>query len=185
MKLSAMPSASPNIAQHDITRIELTSPRQRFFLFATGFWLFAWGAAEVVMVREFLAGQIESSLLVAFGWFLGWTLTGAVTFYTWLWYLCGKEIITIDSQILTIRREVFGVGTNREFPLSKIRNLEIASANQHGIWQLENPFYLWAMRSGTISFQVERIIYRFALSCDPTQAQLLIEKISFASKLSS
>jgi hypothetical protein len=70
-------------------------------------------------------------------WLLGWTVGGAFALYALLSLAVRKEIVSLRSGSLTIKRAVLGVGLTREYDLAHTKNLRVSPkpANQFG-WDM-------------------------------------------------
>src|SRR5574341_855859 len=78
------------------------------FLFV---WLALWAATEFFQLRTLLT-KPEVSLVF---FFIVWTLGGGLCLYIWLWMIAGREIISLQTGILTIKRSLFGYVRAREY----------------------------------------------------------------------
>jgi hypothetical protein len=85
-------------------------------LFLTA-WLVGWGFGEVFAARELLSGKPGPPDLFVAAWLAAWTVGAGAAICVWLWMAKAREVIVLQRDALTVRREVLGVGPAREYDL--------------------------------------------------------------------
>lgn len=113
-------------------------------------WLGGWFMGECFAIRALFNGVPGGVNLFLLFWLCGWTLGGIYIIFAILWTLAGKEIITISRGMLRVERKIFGLGTDREYLISEIKNFRVIeedmfSRNRHGSMRF------WGM-GGNINF---------------------------------
>jgi hypothetical protein len=142
-------------------------------LFLTA-WLVGWAFGEVSVTRELLFGRPREASLFLAAWLAMWTVGGGWAIYTWLWMAVGKEIVSLRPGVLSIRRDVLGLGRTHEYDLAHVRHLRLAP-------QASDPFgwsggmRFWGMGSGLIAFDYGAKTFRFGAAVDEAEASQIDE----------
>ena len=133
-------------------------------------WIFGWQlGGEAFSVEDFAgAGGAGPGLFILL-WLVGWTLGGGFALYTWLWNLAGKEIVTLDSQALTHRRQIARLGLTRRYDVTHIKDLRVAPPQRSRRGAHGTPF------GGTIAFDYGSRTVRFGQGIDEPEAKDLVE----------
>ncbi len=155
-------------------RIVIPARRNWFILLFLAVWLVGWAFGELSAIGVlFDVGPMRTgrrsapSAFLAF-WLLGWTFGGAAAAYTWLWNLCGREIVRIDGAALAISREPIPFPRSREFDWTQVRNLRVSPSLRPR--QNFSP--------GTIAFDYGARTHGFGRGLDEAEAQMLIDAIA-------
>ena len=137
----------------------------------------------------FLSGQMISPdgfhKLAAFGI---WLAGSGLILYLWLWIVAGREVIRVGYKSLIVRKEVFGIGPEREFELSRVRNLRYRDppfqpkpyAGINSGTELNHALDLFKW-SGNIAFDYDGQRESFGRELDRAEAKHLIELIEYHS----
>lgn len=158
--------------------LEIVIPAKRnpfLMLFLTA-WLVGWCFGEVFAIRELLIGHDNAPDLFLIAWLVMWTVGGALALYTWLWMARGFEVILLRPDVLTIRRDVLGLGRTKEYDLSHVSNLRVAP----GTW---NPYdwtgamQFWGIGGGPVAFDYGSRTFRFAASVDEAEARKIVNEL--------
>jgi hypothetical protein len=88
-------------------------------------WLGGWATGEAFALRQLFGGAapLPAQAFLAV-WAAFWTLGGAGAIAACLWMLMGHERLTLGPDALTLRREVFGLGRAKRYPLDRVTRLE-------------------------------------------------------------
>jgi hypothetical protein len=141
-----------------------------------GGWLIGWTAALYFMRQEamderggfgFLAPLIV--FLALFGWF--------AAFFFLLWSLAGREIISIEGNMLILKKSLFGQGKERKFQLSKIHNPRADPSGNLNPTK-SRTIYPRASRQkkkGEIAFDYEQTTHQFGENLEPHAARRICE----------
>src|SRR5262249_20464891 len=78
------------------------------------FWLIAWGFGEVMAARALIHDDGPPQLFLG-AWLAMWTFGGFTAIYTWLSQMIGKELITLTTSTLNVKRDVTGFEPTREY----------------------------------------------------------------------
>lgn len=106
-------------------RILLPVKTERWRRLLHALWFAVWMAGEAALVAALLGWQPVAlpprPLLIAF--LAAFTAAGGFMLYRFLWYATGREIFVATRDMLTVRREILGIGRPRGFEREKIRSL--------------------------------------------------------------
>lgn len=165
-------------------RIEIPARRSWFLIAFLGVWLSGWFLGEAFALGTVLSWLLgwqlggpfsgedvvsaAPSLFLLF-WLAGWTLGGGFALYTLLWNLVGKEVVTLDSQALTHRRQVGRFGLTRRYDVTQVKDLRLAPPQRSRRGAHGTPF------GGIIAFDYGSRTVRFAQGIDEAEAKDLIE----------
>src|ERR1700742_1553015 len=99
------PYAGRAIIQDNFDHVVITIPAKRnwFIILFTLFWMGGWFMGETSAGKNVFTNFNGAGLFMIF-WLGAWTIGGAFAFSMLIWNLIGKEIITVFSGVLTIRR---------------------------------------------------------------------------------
>lgn len=151
-----------------------------FEIFLFGGFLFAWsGGLGWFIVSGQMIGPDIFHELAGFGIWLGGT---GVILYLLLWNLAGREVITIGYKALTTRREMLGLGMEREFELSRVRRPHFAPfdyrpRNQQGASQEISPAALMHQWCGDVVFEYDDQTHYFGVELGREEVKYLVELI--------
>jgi hypothetical protein len=157
--------------------LEIVIPAQRnlFVILFLGSWLVGWCMGEISAIARLVKGPQAESEEMLLVWLVLWTLGGLFAGYTWLWNLAGKERILLGPSTLCIRRDIFGIGKTRAYPLYRIRNLRPASAP--GLPPERTVALKLAGLIGAISFEHEGRTVSFGGGLSREEAELIIARM--------
>ena len=144
--------------------------------------LAVWSIGEIMVPILFLRGATPSPPLVfVASWFIAWTLAGAFMIHAWAWHLGGREIIELDDQTLTKKRELFGFGIPKKFNVAEITNLRILPQSlpmrdtEERLTAMMAEF--WGLRGGIMAFDYGPKTYRLGFGVDEPEAQQIMEAL--------
>lgn len=152
-------------------RIVIPSRKSWFIILFLGFWLCGWLAGEVFTIITLFSGKGPSAFLLF--WICGWTVGGVFAGLTFLWQINGKEIVVLNGSMLTIMRKACGLGPDKSYALSDVKNLKpcpIPSDPRHPA----NFFGFFGAFYGAISFDYGMRTVKFGASLDEPEASYLV-----------
>lgn len=167
--------------------LEITIPStKRWFMIAfLAFWLIGWAFGEITAGIMLVGGLItlltqNGTDLSAFSfvglfmlvWFTLWTIGGITAIYTLFWSLAGKEVIQVNLQGITIRKQIFGMGRSKEYLADYIKDLRI-SPPPHNRYRRRG----FVFASGIIGFDYGAKTFRFGNGVDEAEAKLILAEI--------
>ncbi len=104
--------------------VEITIPAQKnwFVIIFISFWLCMWLLFEILMPTLFLNdGGPGPGIVFGIVWLGGWTVGGVFAASTWWWNVSGKEVVTVTSGVLTIKRKG-SLAKTRSYDLAEAKN---------------------------------------------------------------
>lgn len=158
-------------------RIIIPCGRSLFVICLLGFWICCWAVAEVLVPAQFLHSDEPSegrSLMLA--WLAVWTVGGVVAIYAWLWQVMGKEIVTVQGQTFTTRRDIGGFGFDKEYNLLQISNLRAEPVGFSPL-NVTSALQLWGIGGGVIAFDYGARTYQLGPGLDETEANQAVTAI--------
>lgn len=158
-------------------RIVMPCRRSWFVILFLGFWICGWAVGEVTVSRQFLQGDAPPDGEVFMLTWLGvWTIGGLFAIYAWLWQMVGKEILTVQGQKFRTRRDIAGVGFDKDYDLVQMRDLRMQLSGFSPI-DLSSSLQLWGVGGGVIAFDYGARTYRFGAGLDEAEAKQVVTAI--------
>jgi hypothetical protein len=109
-------------------------------------------------------------------WLVLWTFGGVSALSAVAWNLAGKEIVSINPNILIIRHDVLGMGRSWEYDASQVCYLRCSSfVSNPSNPSFQQPFS--GMVGPGIVFDYGARTYRFGIGLDEAEARLLVTEI--------
>jgi len=157
------------------TVIEIAARKNWPMILFMTVWLCGWAVGEYFALQTLLSSDapIYANAFIIF-WLLGWTIGGGFAFYTVLRQLFGREILTVESGVLTLRRTVSGLGGKREFETGRIKNIMIIPDHAVGIRKMEGK-KIPGRLGGRIKFDYDEKSIRFGMSLSTEEAATVVE----------
>jgi len=158
--------------------IEIIIPARKslFVNFFLILWLLAWAYGEVVIINRLLINdnQTPDAFIVIFA--CGWTLSGMLASFIWLWNAMGREIIRIDDHELKLSREYVWFARSKFYETKYMRNLRISDLSPSSL-AMGGGMEYWGLSGGTITFDYGPTPTKIGLGLDETEAERIIEAI--------
>ncbi|NVM79510.1 hypothetical protein FHW83_005351 [Duganella sp. SG902] len=142
-------------------------------------WLGGWAMGETNVAGQLLHGGGKTAAAFLVFWLVAWTLGGIFALGSVLWQLAGREVLTANSTALIHRVEIFGLGVNRSYAASGIKNLRATerpaspTSNQRVLFP---P--LFGAGHGLIAFDYGARTIRTGSSLDEAEAKLLVSSLA-------
>ena len=158
--------------------IEIIIPARKslFVNFFLILWLLAWAYGEVVIINRLLIndGQTPDAFLVIFA--CGWTLSGMLASFIWLWNARGREIIRIGDDELKLSREYVWFSRSKFYETKHIRDLRISDLSPSSLATGGGMEY-WGLSGGAITFDYGPAQAKIGLGLDEAEARHIIQAI--------
>jgi len=158
-------------------QISIPAKRNVFIVLFMSYWLVGWAVGEVMVPSVFLRKEMPPSMMIfTLAWLGAWTVGGGFAIYMLLWMIFGREIVSLGSRSLGLKRDVLGFGRLKEYDVSHIHNLRVSS----GSW---NPFdftsalQFWGIGGGMIAFDYGSKTCRFGTSLEEAEANQLVQQL--------
>ena len=136
----------------------------------------AWAYGEVVIVDRLLTntGQTPDAFIVIFA--CGWTLSGMLASFIWLWNVRGREIIRISDPELRLSREYVWFSRSKSYETKYIRNLRVSDLSPSSL-AMGGGMEYWGLSGGTITFDYGSIPTKIGLGLEEVEARNIIETV--------
>ena len=155
------------------TGLEISIPAKLhlFVLLFLSVWLAIGGAVGYFVFRTLLT---EPEVSVFF-WLIFWTLPGGAALYICLWMIAGKEIITLQSGVLTIKHSLFGWVRVRAYDVRHVSHLRVDPEP----YDSEGPRLaaVYPFRTGPIAFEYGAKTIRFADGVSEAEAHEIVGEL--------
>ena len=175
MDESAEPADRATIADSG-DALEVSIPVQKDWvrIFFHTVWMIGWVWGGARVTQRLLSGNDpHGDRLFLMAWLGFWAIGVVFGAATWLWSVAGVERIRFRSDAVSLRREVFGVGTSRDYDASRVGKLRLADDFRKGSDQLQPA----NQKGGKIAFVYEDTTVQFGLRLDRGEAARIILKI--------
>jgi len=159
--------------------LEVTIPARRnlFIVLFLACWLLGWAWGEVTVSSQVGREGIKGAGLFIIAWLAAWTLVGTGAIFAWCWQIAGREHITLASDSLLVRYEIFSIGLTREYGLSDVKSLRVSMPTLDPT----NPsaaFRFWGFGGGPIAFDFGPRTIRMGNGLDEAEARSIVEAFS-------
>lgn len=189
------PSYNRAIVEHDDATLRITIPVARM-PFMTAFvviWLAGWGFLVLSAIPALLRGAPLEGQHFKFLWMieetekgqdfiyfmLYWLASGLVIYTVFLgialWYFAGKEIIELDSTTLKRIRQVPLFRHVREYRVTDVANLRLASDMWLPSWMPAQRVSFFTFTGGRIAFDYGRSTHHLGLELSDGDTKNIIE----------
>ncbi|NYE60837.1 hypothetical protein FHW58_001989 [Duganella sp. 1224] len=159
-------------------RVVIPASRNWFSILFFGAWLCGWAVGETRVAGQLLDPVNKPATAFSLFWLICWTLGGIYVFGSILWQFAGREVLTANSLALTYRIEMFGVGVNRSYSASDIKNLRTTEYAVAPNWSQRGTFPpLFGSGRGLIAFDYGTRTIRIGSSLEEAEAKALLTSL--------
>ena len=166
-------------------RIILPSKKNFLLIFWYGLWLIMWifmtGSITFFLTFFILSAIKENnSGMWIFAMFITFMLLfllgiGLPAIYQFFWQLTGKEIISINSAIMSVTKQIFGWKKVYEYGIMDMKDLRASTPQQDLFARVKILQY--SKQNGMIAFDYGAKTFRFGLDIDEAEAKQIISEI--------
>lgn len=139
-------------------------------------WMIVWSIAEIEIIGNLLDYEGETPDAFMVFWACGWTLSGLLAAFIWLWNMKGREIVRISEHELIRSREYVFFSRSKKYATELITNLGLTDNSPYAL-EMGGGMEFWGLSGGKISFNYGPGIYKFGLGIDESEATRIIEVI--------
>jgi len=152
--------------------VHIKTKKNWFMLFFLPVWLTGWTLGGIVAITSVVT-RPDLFLVV---WLCGWAVGEAWAICSFLWNAFGEEKISIQGGLFTHKREVFGRGLARVFPLHELINLR--ASGFFGDSSSGNPMAPWGLAGGTVAVDTRYgDTYKFGIHLEEKDAVALAKTL--------
>lgn len=136
----------------------------------------AWAYGEAVVINRLFNndGQIPDAFIVFYA--CGWTLSGMLAIFIWLWNNRGREVIRISDTELIRSREYVWFAKSKVYATQYITNLRVSDLSPTSL-EMGGGMEFWGLAGGTITFDYDSGLGKIGLGIDEAEAGRIIEVI--------
>lgn len=156
--------------------ISIPSGKNWFIIIFLTIWLAGWIVGEITAPLSLFWAEDPGDRFFTITWLIGWTIAGSFFIFVWLWSIFGKEIITVNSVYLVIKRDILGWGKLRQYQVSHIKDIRVSTFFSFP-WSFESSMQFWGIGGGLIAFDYGPRTYRFASGVDEAEAKEILKSI--------
>lgn len=182
------PSAGRSIISQNFQclTIEIPAKKNWFAIVFISIWMLGWLAGEVfVFVAVFTSDQPLLANAFLLFWLIGWTVGGVMAFLMLAWQLGGKEIISLENNLLKIEKSIEGIGRKKFYDIHTIKNLSIQPTQDLGFWGKSYSINMPNIKNGKIKFDYGMKTIKFADEIDEAEARMIMNKLKERAELIS
>jgi hypothetical protein len=175
MLIRPRPMRSRLLQRDGAIHARIPSHRSISSAFLGGLLVAAWLSSLVFLAAAYLKpprspyGNDGPSWAIQISFLLVWLAAGCAWAYLWLWNLIGREEVTIDGQVIAVRR--WPLGRRREYDVRHVRRLR-ASPSARSSFRDPSGFF-----GGALAFDYGARTVRLGNGIDEAEAQLIVESI--------
>ena len=141
--------------------VRLAMRKSWLILVALTFWIVAWTIGGAMVIASLVAGNLHEAGFLSI-WLVMWLLAEVFVGLAWLWHVFGREVATVSSETLSIKRDVFGLGPGRAYNTSQVTNLRaLRYFGSFTSWSF--GMVTWGLSGGTVAFGYRGKTHRFSI----------------------
>ena len=164
-----------------LSTVELKIPSDKnWFLVITLFpVILIWLLIEIFIVPQLIFSNVTGGSTFLF-WICGWTFGGAFAIRMWLWHTIGKTKISVQNNILTIKKQNDLFSKQKHFELKKVQNIHIQNRDIERTQFIIRRNYLFSNKTKTVAFIYEHRTIRMVDWLDLIDATFVLDKLKTA-----
>ena len=139
-------------------------------------WLAGWTFGGIMAMKWILHPEPSTPRAFIWVWLVGWASGESWAVYQWFWTAFGKEIVQIREGALTVKRDIFGCGRSRSFPVGTVTNLR-ASGMFPSASYWDNYLAQLKLGGGTVGFDSKGQTQRFGIQLTEPEAQEVVREL--------
>ncbi len=136
----------------------------------------AWVYGEIVIIGRLFSNEEQNpdAFIVIFA--CGWTLSGMLAMFVWLWNNKGRELIRINDDELKRSREYVWFSRSKIYQTAYISKLRISDLSPTSL-EMGGGMEFWGLTGGSICFDYKSSLGKIGLGIDEAEAGRIIEVI--------
>lgn len=158
--------------------ISIPAKRNGFIVVFLGFWLCGWAMGEIFAIGGVsgLFGEERGPGLFLLFWLGGWTVGGFFAIRTFFWNLRGREVITVESGLLTVDMKGALFVKTKTYDLNEAKCFRVQE-DEASAWGNRRNNSLAINNGGTIRFDYGMQTVKFAGGIDEAEAKMLLRQL--------
>jgi len=150
------------------------SPFLSIFLIA---WMLAWTYGELEIINRLIEYEGDSPDAFIVFWACGWTSSGFLAAFIWLWNMKGEELIRVSNDELLRYRNYALFARSQAYRTELISNLRLTELTPNSV-EMSGGMEFWGLAGGAISFDYGWGIQKLGLGLGKSQASEVITAIN-------
>ncbi|MFN8254959.1 MAG: hypothetical protein U0W24_04670 [Bacteroidales bacterium] len=167
------------IIDERFNEIKITIPTKKnwFIIIFFCVWLSGWFFGETSALYE-ISNSNEAEGFLSF-WLIGWTIGGLIACFTVLWMLFGQEVIIVDNNLLSVHRNIFGIGIKKEYGITEIKKIRIDASYNYSsnMWGRNRGLDYIGLKGGIIKFDYGFKTISIGAAIDEAEGEFILNKI--------
>lgn len=132
-------------------------------------WMVGWYFGESSEIPKVIKGLLSGKVpIFELAWLVMWTFGGVFLSFWIIWRLLGSEVIMVENERLSLRKQIAGMGTSREFETSQIAALRFRPEYGSGR----------SYRESRVELDYGAKTYDFGAGIQPAEASQLLRLIA-------
>lgn len=161
--------------REDGFRVEIESPKLVYIIAFAPAFLVMWALGVLMVGFGLLSGRASPFTLV---WLLGWGVGGFSALYVLLWTLVGKEVVELEADVLSIKREVIWRGRARRYSVAGVCDMRVSTHREPFLFSRESNSDFYGFGPGTVTFEYRGHTERFGIQLEEREAVTLVSRIT-------
>jgi hypothetical protein len=140
-------------------------------------WMLGWAYGELEIISRLFEYEGDSPDAFMIFWACGWTLSGFLAAFIWLWNMKGEELIHVSDDELLRYRNYALFSRSQTYQTEFISNLRLTELTPTSV-EMSGGTEFWGLGGGAISFDYGSSIQKFGLAIGESQASEVIAAIN-------
>jgi len=141
-------------------------------------WLLLWTLCGMIVFSQFFVNHSKETKLFMFVWFIFWLYFEYKIGYAYMWRKAGKEIIKLNREGISIKRDINGSGKEKFYSKDTIKDFKIVDFSSKNIALHMNTSF-WAVGGETLKFESLGKAIAFGMQLSETEAKEVYKQIKF------
>jgi len=155
--------------------VSIPARRRWFAALFLAFWLVGWAFGEVTVARRLFVGSEPPPVFLVV-WLSLWTVGGAFAVTALAWGVAGRELVTVKGGVLSVRREVLGVGRTWDYDADKVHGLRVSPAG-FDPFSMAGSLRVWGLSGGPMAFDYGARTVRIGAGLDEAEAASVVREL--------
>lgn len=141
-------------------------------------WLLLWTLCGMIVFSQFFVNHGQQTKIFMFVWFIFWIYFEYKIVFAYMWRKGGKEIIKLNRDGISIKRDINGNGKEKFYTKESIDNFKIVDFGSKNIALHMNTSF-WAIGGETLKFESNGKQVAFGMQLTELEAKEVYKQIKF------
>lgn len=141
-------------------------------------WLVLWSLCGMIVFSQFFVTHSKEIKLFMFIWFIFWIYFEYKVAYAYMWRKYGKEIIKLNKQGISIKKDINGNGKEKFFAKDAVKDLKMVDFSGKNIVLHMNTSF-WVVGGETLRFDFNGKIISFGMQLTEAEATEVYKQVKF------